>query len=192
MNRATEPPFAQNVAELLPVNVRRAFAKAQLVYDQARVARAVDRVAVHMTVELQDRNPLLLAMLPDALVFTGMLLRRLAFPLQLAYVNCDAKDEVAPLDDLRTSFTDRTVVLVDALDGLGRTRRARALVVAAGAAELRTAVLLGASNSAGEAHYAALPGTAGTPVGVGLGYHGYGVNLPAIHAIELQANEGPS
>lgn len=60
---------------------------AERIFSVAEVEAAIDRVAGEITIALGDRNPLVLTVLNGGIIFTGMLLPRLPFPLELEAVN---------------------------------------------------------------------------------------------------------
>ena len=108
-------PFADSV----PPSVRRVFTQAELSHEANEVEGAVDRVAVRITVDLQDQNPLLVNVLPAGFVFAGMLLRRLIFPLQFVSVALPLNANIDASEDALQLMRERDVVLVDGLYDVG-------------------------------------------------------------------------
>ena len=102
---------------------------AKLLFSAAEVDAAIDRLAVTLALTLWEAHPILVCMMNGALPFTGDLLRRFHFPLELDYVhatrypNAPGADgtsggEVRFKHDLQRDLKGRTVVLVDdVLDG---------------------------------------------------------------------------
>ncbi len=64
---------------------------ADLICSAAEVEAAVDRVAREITAAVGDSYPLLLSVMGGAVVFTGNLLPKLAFPLDFDYLVVPAK-----------------------------------------------------------------------------------------------------
>ena len=181
--------------ERLPVHVRRALTGADTLHDGAAVERAVDRMAVHMAADLQDADPVLIAVLHGGLTLAGMLQRRLVFPLEQGYVHVGRYGDASKGGELEfksvgcPSLDGRTAVLVD--DILDRGRTLEYLLSWAeqeGAAEVRTAVLvvkdLEQEVARPQADYVALRCPDRFLVGSGMDYAGYGRNLPGIYAVQ--------
>ena len=193
-----QSPFDANFdfAETIPPAIRRMYTQAQLLYDQTSVERAVDQVAIRLTVAAQDLNPVLVSILPRGLVFMGMLMRRLVFPLQVAYA---VNGKLVDADTL--SVQRRHIVLVDAMDvmdtidsegGLELRQELSDALLSAGASSVQTAVLLAAETVGGEfgpdndiTFSALLYERSSTPIFIGCGLEngGYGANLPGIYAL---------
>ena len=204
MTRDTaQSPFNANFdfAETVPPATRRMYTQARLLHDHTAVERAVDQVAIRLTVAAQDLNPVLVSILPSGLVFMGMLMRRLVFPLQATYA---VNGKIVDTDTL--SVQRRHIVLVDALDAQDDLEPRQQLgdaLRSAGASSVQTVVLLAAARVTGEVDpdsdisFAALfyePRTdksettsleGATPlfIGCGLESGGYGANLPGIYAL---------
>lgn len=64
-----------------------AFRHADLLYDAAAVEAAVDRMAVALTRDVGDADPILMCVMNGGLNLTAMLMPRLAFPLRLDYLH---------------------------------------------------------------------------------------------------------
>ena len=100
--------------------------EAQQILDQAdllcsaeKSALAVRRVAGEITARLATANPLVLAVMGGAVVFTGQLLPQLIFPLDFDYLHVSrygdvtTGGELAWLVEPRTPVAGRTVLVVD-------------------------------------------------------------------------------
>lgn len=188
-NDSGQSPFSVNFdfAETVPPAIRRMYAQAQLVHDQTTVERAVDQVAIRLTVALQDHNPVLVCILPRGLVFMGMLMRRLVFPLQVMYA---VNGKIVEDDTL--SVQRRHIVLVDAMADLESRQVLSDTLRSAGASSVQTVVLLGAgtgeldtNNDISWVALSAENSQTGMPlfIGCGLESGGYGANLPGIYAL---------
>lgn len=108
---------------------------AKLLYSAAEVDAAIDRLAVVLAVHLWETKPILVCMMNGALPFTGDLLRRFHFPLELDYIHAtrypnDAGEEGTVGGELRferdwqRNISGRTVVLVDDVLDVGVTMAA--------------------------------------------------------------------
>ena len=102
---------------------------AKLLFSAAEVDAAIDRLAVTLALELWEAHPILVCMMNGGLPFTGDLLRRFHFPLELDYLHATrypgspgaggtCGGAVRFERDLQRDLAGRTVVLVDdVLDG---------------------------------------------------------------------------
>lgn len=57
------------------------------IHDAAEISAVIDRIAMEMNQKLFDKAPIFLCVMNGALIFTGQLLTRLNFPLQLDYIH---------------------------------------------------------------------------------------------------------
>ena len=185
-----ELPYADSV----PAEIRRAFVGAEEVIGEAEVTDAVDRLAVQMTVDLQDRNPVLLTVLHGGLYLAGMLVQRMVFPMELGYVHVaryrdqQAGGELEWHAHNHPPLAGRSVLLVDDVLDEGVTLAALLRwAQAQGADEVRSAVLVRKLVDAVEADvepsYCALTAENRFLIGCGMDYAGYGRNLPGIYAL---------
>lgn len=165
--------------------------QARCLYSAADVDAAVDRLAVRMAVRLWDAHPIVVCVMTGGLPFTGDLLRRFHFDLELDYVHAARYHGVAggPLRFLRSlqrPVAGRTVVLVDDVLDEGATLCAvRDAVTAQGAAQVHTAVLVrkAAPNASAEVDYAAIDAPNEFLVGRGMDCEGAFRQLSGIYAL---------
>lgn len=167
---------------------------AELLCNEAQVRAAIARMAADITVQLEARAPLVLAVMGGSVFFAGNLLPLLRFPLEFDYIHAsrygDATSggrvawKVEPGDNVR----GRTVlVLDDILDG-GQTLAAiRERILSRGAAHFYCAVLtekdLGAAKPI-EADFTGLRLPNRYVFGCGMDVSGAWRNLPAIYAVK--------
>jgi hypoxanthine phosphoribosyltransferase len=174
----------------MPRGVGHAFAKAEVVFTQAQVAAAIDRLAVAMTVSLQDQNPICLSVMQGGLYLSGQLMQRMVFPLQQGYVDVSRYREATQGGDLRWQgaehppLADRTVVLIDDVLDEGHTMAyLQQWAVQAGAKKVFIAVLADKNKSSVSADYSALACPDRFLFGCGMDIHGYGRNLSTLYAL---------
>ncbi len=180
-----------------PPEVLAARRDAREVVSAEEVATAVDRCALALTVALAEANPLLVCVMHGALPFTGALLPRLHFPLELTYVHVGRYgDETRGGETLhwyahpRASLEGRHVVLVDDILDQGVTlAELKAWALAEGASAVTVVVLVdkaidGREDRPIQADIAALECEDLFLFGCGMDFKGYWRNLPAIYAIE--------
>ena len=175
--------------------------EAQQILDQAdllcsaeKSALAVRRVAGEIMARLATANPLVLAVMGGAVVFTGQLLPQLIFPLDFDYLHVSrygdvtTGGELAWLVEPRTPVAGRTVLVVDDILDEGVTmaeivRRLRQQ----GASEVLSAVFADKDLGRGKPVSADFVGVH-LPnryvFGYGMDVRGAWRNLPAVYAVK--------
>ncbi|MDA8257400.1 MAG: hypoxanthine-guanine phosphoribosyltransferase [Betaproteobacteria bacterium] len=177
-----------------PQEARKIFEEADLLCSAEESALAVRRVAGEITARLAEANPLVLAVMGGAVVFTGQLLPQLAFPLDFDYLHVTRYGDVTTGGQLewivkpRSSVAGRVVLVVDDILDEGVTmaeviRRLRQQ----GAREVLSAVF--ADKNLGRAKPVAadfvgvhLPNR--YVFGYGMDVKGAWRNLPAVYAVK--------
>ncbi len=133
----------------VPSDIIAARAAAECLFDEVAVERAVDQLAVRLTLRLHDAHPIVMCVMNGGMILTAELLLRLHFPLEVSYVHAtryrDATQgavlewRAAPAADV----AGRTVLLVDDVLDEGHTLAAvDARLRESGAANVVTAVLV--------------------------------------------------
>lgn len=124
-------------------------AGAELLYSRSEVETAIDRMAEALTRDLARLDPLLLCVMNGGIAFSGVLLTRLPFRLQLDYVHASRYRGELSGADLRwihhpgTPVKDRCVLLLDDILDEGDTLAGiRDWCLEQGAAQVVTAVLV--------------------------------------------------
>lgn len=132
---------------MTPDEARKILAEADLIVSAEASALAVQRVATEITQRLQNSNPLVLAVMGGAVVFTGQLLPMLAFPLDFDYLHVSRYGDVTTGGELvwrvepRADVTGRIVLVVDDILDEGITlAEVRARLLKQGAKEVLAAV----------------------------------------------------
>ncbi len=169
------------LADSIPPAIARIYTTAKEVYSAQAVEQAVDQLAVRLTVALQDENPLFIALLPDSLVLTGMLMRRLVFPLEIYVLLTSGKNDVN-LPDLN----GRQVVVVVGSMSQTDLDKVMSLVPASNAENVRYVSMFAGSSQNRAADFVALACEAPGHLGSGLSHLGYGANLPGVYEYELE------
>ena len=169
--------------------------RADCLHTEAEVEAAIDALAGQVSTALSDRNPLLLCLMNGGLVFSGKLLTRLAFPLQIDYLHATRyldKTQGSELEWHRLpalSLHERDVLILDDILDEGATLAA---VVehcrAQGAATVLTAVLVDKRHErkmAGiRADFVGLRVEDRYLYGYGMDYRGYLRNAAGIYAVD--------
>ncbi|MFM9912800.1 MAG: hypoxanthine-guanine phosphoribosyltransferase [Methylophilaceae bacterium] len=167
---------------------------AEMVFTEAQVSAAVDKMAHDVSAALSDADPLVLSVMGGAVVFSGWLLPKLRFPLDFDYVQAsryrnqiqghDIHWRVAPSDNVH----GRTVLLLDDILDEGITLAAvRDKCMEAGAARVLIAVLTEKATGRPkpiQANFVGLVVPDRYVFGCGMDVHGRWRNLPAIYALK--------
>ena len=176
--------------------------RAACLYDKAAVERAIDQLAVQMTLDLEGDCPLIVCVMNGGLPFTAGLLQRLSFPLELDFVHAWRYLGATPEESgalhtrvgLGRDVAGRTVVLVDDVLDEGVTlARLSTRLAEDGAGRVLTAVLVDKDvpGRTTTADYAGLAAPNRFLVGCGMDYNGWWRNLNGIYALDLDG-EGAS
>lgn len=103
---------------------------AVLLHDEQAVEAALDKMAIEITHQLTDKNPLVLCVINGGIITTGKLLPRLKFPLTLdsihasRYRNQTSGSEIHWLFKPTTPLKGRIVLIVDDILDEGHTLKA--------------------------------------------------------------------
>jgi len=181
------------------MNIERAnslLAEADLLVTEAEVKTVIDRLAKEITSQLKESNPILLCIMNGGLIFTGQLLTRLCFPLEVDYVHATRYGHetngarlqwtVRPQLDLN----GRTVLLVDDILDEGvtlaaiaeycRQQGAKTVMMAALVEKLH----LRKVTPGMRADFTGIEVGDRFLFGYGLDYKGYWRNAPGIYAVK--------
>jgi len=179
---------------MTPDEARELLADADLVCSAEESALAVRRIADQVTAELQNQNPLVLAVMGGAVIFTGQLLPLLAFPLDFDYLHATrygdlmAGGELSWIVQPRANVKGRIVLVVDDVLDEGITLAAiREHLLQQGAKQVLTAVF--AEKELGRAKPIAADFVGVTLpnryiFGFGMDVKGIWRNLPAVYAVK--------
>lgn len=177
-----------------PQDAKKILDEADLLCPAEESALAVRRVAAEITARLADANPLVLAVMGGAVVFTGQLLPQLSFPLDFDYLHVTRYGDVTTGGQLewivkpRSSVAGRVVLVVDDIldEGVTMAEVIRSLRQQ-GAREVLSAVF--ADKNLGRAKPVAadfvgvhLPNR--YVFGYGMDVKGAWRNLPAVYAVK--------
>ena len=177
--------------------LRQVMAEADCLATPAEVSAAIERMAVDISRELSESNPLVYTVMNGGLIVAGQLLTRLDFPLETAYLHATRYGHqlqgqsmldwrVRPTQDLR----GRTVLVVDDILDEGHTLKAICRHLAEeGAARVLTAVLIHKlhdrkAEPGMRADFSGLDIADRYLFGCGMDYKGYWRNAPGIYALK--------
>jgi hypoxanthine phosphoribosyltransferase len=167
--------------------------KADCCYTKKQIETAIDSMAEAITVDLGDKNPLLLCVMSGGLIITGDLLLRLDFPLQYDYIHASryaGKTRGSELNWVakpHVPIKDRHVLIVDDILDEGITlKELVAYCEKEQVSSVRTAVLVSKLHNRKhfpDADYAGLTVEDRYVFGYGMDYKGYLRNVPGIYAV---------
>jgi hypoxanthine phosphoribosyltransferase len=182
----------------LPKNISAIYQRATCIYDRAQVEAALDRMAVDISTELADKNPLLLVTMIGGMVPAGQLATRLDFPLDMNYVHATRyRGDIVGRDLIwktePTFSVDNRVVLVvdDILDGGVTLKAIIDYCYSHGATKVYTAVLVDKRHvrepdGLAHADFTGLSVDDHYVFGYGLDYNEYLRNAPGIFMVDPQ------
>jgi hypoxanthine phosphoribosyltransferase len=165
-------------------------------YSQDQVNEAIDRVAKEITAILADKSPLFLCTMNGAVIFTGQLLTKLNFPLQLDYIHTSrfrgqiAGGDLHWLATPKADLKERTIVIVEDILDSGITLAAILDYCYQQKAEkVYTVVLVDKDHprdpdGVKKADFTGLYVEDKFLIGYGLDYQEFFRNLPGIYALE--------
>jgi hypoxanthine phosphoribosyltransferase len=93
--------------------------KSEHLYNFTQISQALDQMAMQITKQLADKDPLILCVMTGALITTAYLVTRLDFPLEIDYIHVTRYRGTTRGGDLhwlvepRQSLKDRTILIVD-------------------------------------------------------------------------------
>jgi|TARA_B110000971_G_C19982634_1_gene488081 hypoxanthine phosphoribosyltransferase len=176
----------------MPSGVGHAFAKAEIVFTKEQVTAAIDRLAVAITIALQDKNPVMLSVMQGGLYLTGQLMQRVIFPLQQGYVDVNRYQDSEQGGEITWQGAEhpplqgRSVLLIDDVLNEGITLAyLKKWAFECGAKKVAIAVLADKNCSITDiqADYPVLACPNKFLFGCGMDVKGYGRNLPSIYAL---------
>ena len=176
-----------------PAHILRVSARAHCLYTEAEVEAALDRLAQEITAKLAESNPLLLCVMTGAVVVTGKLATRLAFPLQIDYLHATRYRAATSGGELvwerhpAASLAGRTVLIIDDILDEGITlARIVEYCREQGCKRVLVAVLVNKIHDRKapiEADFVGLDTEDYYLYGYGMDYKGYLRNAPGIYAV---------
>lgn len=177
-------------------HITQAYMQADLLYSEAEVEQALQRMAVEITNDLIDKNPVVFTVMNGGLVTGGKLLTKLIFPLEAEYLHATRYRNTTSGNDLEwkvepsIDFQGRSVLIVDDILDEGHTlAEIRNYCQQHGASEVRVAVLVNKLHDRKarpdmKADYIGLDVEDRYLFGYGMDYQGYWRNAPGIFAIK--------
>lgn len=179
----------------IPEDIKAVFEKATCIYSKREVEQALDRMAIAITDEVSELNPIFLCVVVGGMIPLGSLLTRIIFPLEINYIHVTRYQGKTAGGELYWKATPtcdlhgRTIVIVDDILDSGLTLKAIVdYCKDRGATTVYTSVLvdkLNARQTGGlqKADFTGLTVGNHYVFGYGMDYQGYLRNAPGIFAI---------
>lgn len=172
---------------------------AELIYSADDVNTAITRIAISLTADYMDKNPLIITVMNGGMMFAGQLLPLLRFPLDCDYIHASRYGNGTHGTELtwiampRESVTGRHVLLLDDILDEGYTLAAiKEKLAAQGATQVSCAVLtnknIGKTKPI-QADYVGLHLPNRYVFGCGMDISGAWRNLPAIYALKTSETD---
>ena len=175
-------------------NIKKIEDESDCLCNSDQLNKVLDTLAIKISCDLKDKNPLLLCVMTGGLIPTGHLVTRLAFPLQLDYIHATryrgetSGGELNWIQEPSTSIQGRNVLIIDDIFDEGITLLEIAKYCEnKGAASVHSAVLV---NKLHERKIDFKPDYIGLDIedrylfGFGMDYKNYLRNVNSIHAVK--------
>lgn len=180
----------------IPSEIQQVRNEADCLFTETQVEQAIDTMAVAISKDLADKNPIVFSVMNGGLVLTGKLVTKLGFPLEISYLHATRyRDKTRGTDlEWRTypqqSLKDRAILVVDDIYDEGSTLGA---IVdhckAEGVGQIHIAVLVDKQHDR-KARPDIVPDYIGLQCedryvfGYGMDFKGYWRNAPGIYAVK--------
>lgn len=165
----------------------------ELFIDQEVIEEGIKRVADQISLELEGKEPLFIAVLNGAFMFAGELMKQVSIPSEITFVKLASYDGTASTERLQTilglseDIKDRVVVIVEDIVDSGNTMTSLIKELENyKPQDVRIATLLfkpAALKYKIKPDYVAMEIPNDFIVGYGLDYNGYGRNLKDIYKV---------
>ncbi|WP_372835282.1 hypoxanthine-guanine phosphoribosyltransferase [Pontibacterium sp.] len=175
--------------------IKQVYMQADLLYSESEVELALHKMAVAITDDMLDINPVVFTVMNGGLVTGGKLLTKLVFPLEAGYMHATRYRNTTTGHGLewkvppQINFEGRSVLIVDDILDEGHTlAEIYDYCMQAGANEVRIAVLINKLHDRKarpemKPHYVGIEVEDRYVFGYGMDYQGYWRNAPGIYAI---------
>lgn len=162
----------------------------EVLYSQEQLDKRMDELAAQITAEYKDDFPLIISVMTGAMIFTGDMLKRLNFKLNVdvmkasSYVGAHSTGDVKIIHDVLTDVKDRRVILFEDIIDTGHTLKAvKELLLDRGAKSVEICAMLDKPECRQvklKGDYIGYTAPDEYLVGYGLDYSGMYRNLPYV------------
>jgi hypoxanthine phosphoribosyltransferase len=177
----------------MSVNPLQYLEQAELIHSEQAVNQAISGIAEQLNRDYATESPIVLCVMGGAVYFTGQLLPKLQFPLELDYVQASRYHDGIEGKTLKwmvrpkENISNRSVLILDDILDEGVTLQAIVeQCCLLGASEIKTAVLVEKNLSKCkpiQANYVGLTVPDHYVFGCGMDVYGWWRNVPAIYAL---------
>ncbi|MGB0468405.1 MAG: hypoxanthine-guanine phosphoribosyltransferase [Pontibacterium sp.] len=177
-------------------HIKQVYMQADLLHGELEVEQAIHNMAIAITDDMLDKNPVVFSIMNGGLVIGGKLLTRLNFPMEAGYMHATRYRNSTTGHGLEwkvrphIDFKDRTVLIVDDILDEGHTlAEIYDFCQAEGARETKIAVLVDKKHDRKarpelKADFVGLEIEDRYIFGYGMDYKGYWRNAPGIYAVK--------
>lgn len=166
----------------------------ELFIAQDVIEKAIDKIAVDISRDMKDKNPLFICVLNGSFMFASELMKRLNIPAEITFVKMSSyaglasSGNVKEVYGLEENIEGRTVIIVEDIIDTGNTMvQMLKQLNAKNPKEIKVSTLLLKPDSLVnelKIDYVAMSIPSDFIVGYGLDYDGYGRNYPDIYKIK--------
>lgn len=179
-------------------HIKQVYMQSDLLYSESEVEAALHKMAVEITDDMLEKNPVVFSIMNGGLVTGGKLLTQLIFPLEAGYMHATRYRNTTKGHGLewkvrpQINFEGRPVLIVDDILDEGHTlAEIYDYCMEQGASEVRIAVLVNKLHERKarpemKADYVGIEIEDRYIFGYGMDYQGYWRNAPGIYAIKDQ------
>lgn len=167
--------------------------QAEIIHSEQVVSRAISDIAAKLNQDYANKQPIVLSVMSGAMFFTGQLLPKLLFPLEISYVHATryhgelSGNTIKWIVKPTSALENRNVLILDDILDEGITLKTIVdECMMLGAKEVKVAVLVDKiieKSKPISADYVELTLPNRYVFGCGMDVHGWWRNLPAIYAL---------
>jgi hypoxanthine phosphoribosyltransferase len=101
--------------------------KFEIFLSEDAVLEAVNKIAIQLNEDLQDKEPLFIVVLNGAFIFAADLIRKFDFPCEIAFIRLKSyqglnrNDKIKEIQSLNCDITNRHVVIIEDIVDTGHT-----------------------------------------------------------------------
>lgn len=177
-------------------HIQQVMDEADILFTEAELEAAINRVAEQINQQLAASNPVVFCVMNGGLIFSGKLLTKLTFPLELSYLHASRYRNETSGGELfwkakpEMSLMDREVLIIDDILDEGHTLSAIVdFCKRSGASQVHTAVLMDKQHDRKaradlKADFFGLHCEDRYIFGYGMDYKGYWRNAAGIYAVK--------
>lgn len=108
-------------------DAKKVASRAECLFDEQQIQKALDVMAQQIAAELSNENPLVICVMTGGLIVSSELIKRLAFPLEVDYLHATRYGDETVGDKLNwlvkpgKALKDRSILIMDDILDVGKT-----------------------------------------------------------------------